>query len=39
VIRKARKKLEKIERRKNPIKQITTSENKDFSLAETEEKI
>jgi hypothetical protein len=39
VIRKAIKKLEKIESRKNPKKHIVTSEYKDFSRAEREEKI
>jgi hypothetical protein len=39
VIRKAIKKLEKIESRKNPKKHIVTSEYKDLSRAESEEKI
>jgi len=39
VIRKAIKKLEKIESKKNPKKLIVTSEYKDLSRAETEEKI
>ncbi len=39
VIRKAIKKLEKIESKKNPKKQIVTSEYKDLSRAEREEKI
>ena len=39
VIKKAIKKLEKIESTKNPKKQIVTSEYKDLSRAESEEKI
>ena len=39
VIRKDIKKLEKIESRKNPKKHIVTSEYKDLSRAESEEKI
>ena len=39
VIKKAIKKLEKIESKKNPKKQIVTSEYKDLSRAESEEKI
>jgi len=39
VIRKAIKKLEKIESKKNPKKHIETSEYKDLSRAESEEKI
>ena len=39
VIRKAIKKLEKIESKKNPKKHIVTSEYKDLSRAEREEKI
>ncbi|NDA99196.1 MAG: hypothetical protein EBZ94_07255 [Crocinitomicaceae bacterium] len=39
VIRKAIKKLEKIESKKNPKKHIVTSEYKDLSRAESEEKI
>jgi hypothetical protein len=39
VIRKAIKKLEKIESKKNPKKQIVTSEYKDLSRAKSEEKI
>ena len=39
VIKKSIKKLEKIESTKNPKKQIVTSEYKDLSRAESEEKI
>ncbi len=39
VIRKAIKKLEKIESKKNPKKHIVTSEYKDFSRAKSDEKI
>ena len=39
VIRKAIKKLEKIESKKTPKKHIVTSEYKDFSRAKSDEKI